>query len=180
MKRAKYLLFLTIIEIVAYICLLIFKVDLKPIWFSLLLLLIGIYSLFYAYFFRLDSEAYYGFLLIFISVVSTISFYKQFSFGLIYPAYILCFALSHFLVFVLFRQKIHLKLFAILFLICILIAGYKLNYLKLYSVLILVIAILALTVISAVFRLKKNLRRSKWKSFKHLEMVITKKKYLLT
>ena len=50
---------------------------------------------------------------------------------LFYPIYILCFAISHFAVFALFRQNIHLKLFAIFAIEGIMLVSYKMHILNL-------------------------------------------------
>ena len=163
MKNNRILFFFVLLEICTFLALVIFfeEVDIKSIWFSLLLVLIGIYSLLYAFLYSEDAEIYFGFLVLFIGIVSAIQFKLNYNFTTIYPAYIFCFAMGNLAVFVFFRQKIHLKLFAILFSISILIAGYKMNFLKLYQLLIVVGIIVILAIISSVFRLRKNLRRSK-------------------
>jgi len=134
-------------------------IKLNSIWFSVAMLCVGIYALIYSYLYKLDSELYYGVLNIMFAMATAYRFITDIKFMMFYPIYILCFAVAHLAVFVLFRQKIHFKLFAILFLECILLTSYKMNFLSLYVLLAINIIFLLFVAINGVYRLRKNLRR---------------------
>jgi len=163
LKKNKILLIFVLLEILFYIYFIVVQktINVNLVWFSLILILIGAYSLSYSLLYNMDSECYYGILLVLLGTCECLKQIKQIEFSSFYPIYILCFAFSNFAVFVLFRQNIHIKLFAILFSVGILIAGYKLDYLKLYQLLILIGVIVSNFILSILFRLRKNLRRIK-------------------
>ena len=75
--------------------------------------------------------------------------------------YILCFSLASFAVFVIFRQNIHFKLFAILTIQVILLVSYKMNYLNIWQVVFINALYLLTLLIRTIFRIRKNLRRVK-------------------
>ena len=161
MKRNRILVAFLLLEILSYIYLILQKKkDFTTVWFSILLIAIGLFSLLYFFLYKMDSELYFGTLICFIGMCSWLRLTYGISFNKFYMVYIFCFAFAHFAVFVFFRQKIHLKLFAILILQGILIAGYKFNYLKLYQVLLILISFIVFVLINLILRLKKNLRRN--------------------
>ena len=131
----------------------------SEIWFSVAMFLIGIYTLIYYKFFKLDSSLYYGVLLILLAVSTAYRHFSGLSFARGYPYYIACFAYAHFAVFVVFRQYIHCKIFAILGIEVILLMSYKINLLPLFALIAINVGFLALVAFNACIRVRRNLRR---------------------
>lgn len=153
-----------ILEIILYIICLNLKINnfsLNKIWFSISLMFIGIYAIFLTFCYNHDSTLYYGVLLIFISVASAFRFINKYSFAMFYPVYIICFGIASFAIFVVFRQKIHFKLFAFFTLEGIILLGYKIKLLSLWSLVAVNLIFLTLVAINISQRIIKNLRRVK-------------------
>lgn len=165
MKKNKILLAFAFLFLITYLILILFVningFYLKNIWFALVCFFIGTYSICYFIMFKMDSSLYYGSLLINISAVSLIRFIYNLPFKFIYPGYIACFSFASFAVFVFFRQKIHFKLFAFLFVEAILLIGYKIRYLNLFALLYINGLYLLYILVNAILRIKQNLRRVK-------------------
>ena len=163
MKKNSILLIFACTLVVAYVSLLFVSINgviIKEVWFSLACVFIGLYSLLYYAMFKLDSSLYYGTLVLGVGVASFFRHSFMYSFGYFYPVYFFCFALASFAVFAVFRQKIHFKLFAILFVECILLIVYKLNYLNFASLAIINGIYLIILGINAILRIRKNLKES--------------------
>ena len=163
MKKNKILLFFAILFTILFLSsmFIIFgEIKLREYWFSISCFFIGLYSLLYCSMYKLDSSFYYGALIINIAFCSFLQYYLKYNFNMFYPFYIFCFALASFAVFVLFRQKIHFKLFAILSIECILLIVYKLKYLNWWTLLIVNSLFIALIGINALFRINRNVKEN--------------------
>lgn len=163
MKKNKILLFFAIFCVILFIFSLFFEINnvsLKEYWFSIASVLIGQYSFIYFLMYKLDSSLYYSFLNSSIGISSFFQSVNEYSFVFYYPVYLLCFAISSFAVFVLFRQKIHFKLFAILTLEAILLIAYKIKILNLWQLLLINGLYLIFVLAEIVFRIKRNLKEN--------------------
>ena len=132
----------------------------KPLetWFSLAVVVLGLNCLLKSCFFNLDASLYLGSLLIFIGVASFLQTLFLFSIDIFYPWYIFSLAFASLMVFSLFRQKIHLKLFGIITLEVLILFMYK--YALLSKVVFYVINIMYLSLVALLFirTFKKNTR----------------------
>lgn len=181
MKKGKILLFTFIFECIIFTFCLFLKLEqfnVFELWFSLALFLIGIYSLIYSHMYTLDSCLYLGVLLICFAFATAYRYLTIMSFGDFYPIYFACFAFAHLSVFVMFRQNIHFKIFAILMIEVILLMSYKANLLSFLLLALINGMFLLFVVLKIILRAWKNLRRvSKWKIFQLQKMAIIKMRY---
>lgn len=162
MTKFKFLFLVFIVEVGVFATLVVFNLgELQELWFSLALLLIGAYSLIYSYLYKMDSSLYFGCLLIGLGFTTAYRHINEISFAQFYPIYIACFAFAHFAVFVVFRQNIHFKLFAILAIEAILLISYKIKILSLLALVLINVAYLIFVLINGAIRVRKNLRRVK-------------------
>lgn len=159
MKKNKILLGFAIFLTITYALLLMFK-TFREYWFGTISCFVGLYSLLYCIMYKLDSSLYYSTLVLGISATSFVQNYYNITASTFYPMYIMCFAMASFAVFVLFRQKIHFKLFAILFFECILLIAYKFNKISLLLLLTINTAYLLLVGINVLIRLRKNFKEN--------------------
>lgn len=163
-SKSKILIIVTIFELVSLVLSLFITIDgfeLKKIWFSNVLILIGIYALVYATMFQLDSSLYLGALLFSLGLTSGVRFVGDYTFNHLYSTYLFCFAFADLAVFALFRQNIHFKLFAILFIQAILLVSYKTRALNVYALIAINVALAMVVIISLIYRVRKNLRSKK-------------------
>jgi len=164
MKKNKILLFFAIFALILFIFSFFINLNgiiFKYFWFSTSIFLIGLYALLYCSLYKLDSSLYYGVLLVSLSFIIFVQMLYAINIYFYYPYYILCFALASFAVFVLFRQNIHFKLFAILTAEVILLIVYKMNKLNIWQLIAINGIYLTFVIVNSIFRLKKNLRRVK-------------------
>lgn len=164
MKKSNFLLLSFIVLLLTYVGLMFVSINnftLNKIWFSLSLMFIGIYALIYAFSYKLDSCTYYGILLICFAFITIYRYFSEIEFFNFYPLYIFCFSFAHLSVFVLFRQNIHFKLFAFLFLEVILLSSYKMQLINFWLMFAINVVLLGLFAINYLYRLRKNLRRHK-------------------
>lgn len=127
-------------------------------WFSLAILILGFNSLLKSWFWELDSSLFIGSMLIFIGVASLIQNFFMFDIENFYPWYIFSLSFASIMVFSIFRQKTHLKLFVISCLEVIILFIYKARLLP--NILFYVINTLYLLFILTLFirSYKKNTR----------------------
>lgn len=164
MKKNKILFLTAIFLLTIFIWSLFAKVNdvqLKNYWFGISILLIGTYTLIYYLLYGLDSSLYYGCLIFLIGNAVLCQNFLEIPTNIFYPAYILCFSLSSFAVFAIFRQKIHFNLFAILLVEVILLISYKIDYLNIWQIMIINGIYITIILIRSIFRVRKNLRRVK-------------------
>ena len=132
MKRTIILRYFNIITFLCYLgTLAYFFIIGKPleIWFSVGVIILGFNSLLKSWFFQLDSSLYIGSMLIFIGIASLIQNFFMIDLSFFYPWYIFSLAFASLMVFSIFRQKIHFKLFVIVCLEVIILLIYKLRLL---------------------------------------------------
>lgn len=161
MKRTIILRYFSIFSILCYVAVLAYSFivgNFLEEWFSLAVLLLGFNSLLKSWFFELDSSLYIGSVFIFIGVSFLIQNFFLFSLSEFYPWYIFSLAFGSLMVFSIFRQKIHFKLFVIVCLEVIILFIYKLGWLP--KVLFYVINTLYLLFILMLFiiSIRKNTR----------------------
>lgn len=143
------------ILLISYIIILI-SFNLYNIWFSMALIFISIPTLIECAFFKLDSKLWFGSFLMFCGVFGVIKTILGLSFSFVYPMYILIVGLSSFLVFAIFRQNIHLKVFVISFFEVLLLGIYKFAYVTLIEFWLLQIAFLLFISSRLLIRAKIN------------------------
>lgn len=132
MKRTIILRYFNIITFLCYLgTLAYFFIIGKPleIWFSVGVIILGFNSLLKSWFFQLDSSLYIGSMLIFIGIASLIQNFFMIDLSFFYPWYIFSLGFASLMVFSIFRQKIHFKLFVIVCLEVIILLIYKLRLL---------------------------------------------------
>lgn len=156
----KITIFLKILNFILFIiyCVGLSLFNFKTIWFSFFITLLSIPILIKSAYFVQDSKLWLGTFLLFSGILG---FYKTFynlPLKLIYPMYILIFGLSSFIVFAIFRQNIHLKVFVICLLEVILLGIYKFAYVNLMEFLFIQIALIIFVVTSLLIRAKINTR----------------------
>ncbi len=131
---------------------------LKEIWFSLALLFLSFPTLIKSAFFVQDSKLWIGSFLLFTSIFNMYKHFYGLEFKLIYPIYILIFGISSFLVFAIFRQNIHLKVFVICVFEVILLSIYKFAYINLFEFVFVQICFLFFVLANLLIRAKINTR----------------------
>ncbi len=113
----------------------------QRVWFSSALVLVSIMLLFRSAIFVQDSKLWLG---SFSLLSGVFGVYKQFygiNLFMTYPVYIFIFGLSSLIVFAIFRQNIHLKVFVICSLEVLLLGVYKFAYVNFLEFLFLQIAL---------------------------------------
>lgn len=161
MTKNKFLLIVFLMLLAIYVSILFVKVNninLNKFWYGFAIFFIGLYALIYFNVYRLDSSLYYGVLLTFIGAAITLKFVNL-QIMKILPLYLISFAFAHLSNFVVFKQNIHLKIFAILFLQIILIVSYKTKILNINLFLMLSGIFIFLLMVGLIYRFVKNLRR---------------------
>lgn len=132
--------------------------DLHNIWFSLALILISIPTMIESGVFKLDSKLWLGSFLIMCGVFGICKTILNLQLQDFYPIYILIFGLSSFLVFAIFRQNIHLKVFVISFCEVLLLSIYKFAYVSLLEFWFVQIALILFVSSNLLVRAKINTR----------------------
>ena len=132
----------------------------KPIeeWFSLAILILGFNSLLKSWFWELDSSLFIGSMLIFIGVASLIQNFFMFDIENFYPWYIFSLSFASIMVFSIFRQKIHFKLFVIVCLEVIILFIYKLGWLPKIFFYVINTLYLLFIVMLFIISIRKNTR----------------------
>ncbi len=153
-------IFLKILNFVLFLtyCLSLTMFNFKTVWFSLFITLVSIPILIKSAYFVQDSKLWLGTFLLFTGIFG---FYKTFyglSLKLVYPMYILIFGLASFIVFAIFRQNIHLKVFVICLLEVVLLGIYKFAYITLLEFWFIQIALVIFVLTSLLVRAKINTR----------------------
>ena len=137
---------------------LITLLNLNKVWFSLALILISIPILIKSMYYVLDSKLWFGSFLLLCGVFGVFKTFYGLEFTFIYPIYILIFGLSSFLVFAIFRQNIHLKVFVICFFEVVLLSIYKFAYISLTEFCFIQAAFLIFVLTNMLVRAKINTR----------------------
>lgn len=136
-----------------------FGIDFSDVWFSLALVFLSLPVFVRSIYFKSDSSLWVSSLLIWCGISGIFKNAFLIDMSLFYPAYIFSLSFASFVVFLFFRQKIHLKLFALILFEVIILVSYKLNYIP--SVVFLFANISYCTIIAVWFvvRLLINTRR---------------------
>ena len=121
-------------------------------WFTVALLFVGIYLLIKSWFFRSDSSLYLGSLILALSCFNLLLRYFNLDLSNYWNFYVLIFAISSLLLFVVFKSKFHLKLGFILLLFFVIFSLYVANFISLIVLLLLC----ALNVLLGLFLLLKK------------------------
>lgn len=161
MKRTIILRYFNIFSFLCYFSILAyFFIIGKPIeeWFSIGVLILGFNSLLKSWFFELDSSLFIGSMLIFIGVASFIQNFFLFNLSEFYPWYIFSLAFASLMVFSIFRQKIHFKLFVIVCLEVIILFIYKLGWLPKIFFYVINTLYLLFIVMLFIISIRKNTR----------------------
>lgn len=127
-------------------------------WFSVSLIFISISLLVRSICFVQDSKLWFGSFLLFVGIFGIFTYFYNLPFKLTYPIYILIFGFSSFLVFAIFRQNIHLKVFVLCFFEVLLLSIYKFAYLTLLEFCILQTFYLLFVISKLFVRAKINTR----------------------
>lgn len=157
MKVSILLKIVDVILIGLYVALM-FMPAFQKIWFSTALVLVAIILLLASAFFVQDSKLWLGSLLMLSGVFGV---YKQFyGFNLfnVYPVYIFIFGLASLIVFVIFRQNIHLKVFVICSVEVVLLGIYKFAYVNLWEFIFLQVALVLFVLTNMAKRANINTR----------------------
>lgn len=128
MKRTIILRYVNLASILGYAAVLAYFIIINQpfeIWFSAAVSLLGINVLLKGWFFELDSCMYLASFLIFVGIASYIQDFFMIDAAVFYPWYIFALAFASLMVFSIFRQKIHLKLFVIVCIEVLLLFLYK-------------------------------------------------------
>ena len=110
-----------------------------------------------AYFVQ-DSKLWLGSFLMFIAIFNIYVHFYGLSFENIYPVYILIFGLSSFLVFAIFRQNIHLKVFVICIFEVLLLSIYKFAYITIIEFIFIQVLFILFVITNMLVRAKINTR----------------------
>ena len=137
---------------------LITMTPLKRAWFSIFMIFFSIPLFFKSAFFVQDSKLWAGCFLLLCGTFGVYLNLYDLPLSVYYPIYILIFGLSSFIVFALFRQNIHLKVFVLCFLQVLLLCIYKFAYISLIDFIILQIAFALFVLTRLLIRAKINTR----------------------
>lgn len=137
---------------------LIFFPAFQKIWFSTALVFVAISLLLRSAFFVQDSKLWLGSFFMLCGVFGVYKTFYGINLSIIYPIYILIFGLASFIVFVIFRQNIHLKVFVICSLEVLLLGVYKFAYVSLWEFIFLQVALLLFVSLNMAKRANINTR----------------------
>ena len=127
-------------------------------WFSLFILFLSITLLIKSAFFVQDSKLWFGSFLLFVAIFNIYIHFYNLRLAIVYPLYILIFGLSSFLVFAVFRQNIHLKVFVICLFEVILLDIYKFDYINMIEFIFIQVAFILFILTNMLVRAKINTR----------------------
>ncbi len=137
---------------------LMFTPAFQKIWFSTALVFVAVMLLLRSAFFVQDSKLWLG---SFLMICGVFGVYQQFygiNMSIIYPIYIFIFGLASLIVFAIFRQNIHLKVFVICSLEVLLLGIYKFAYVNLWEFVFLQVALLLFVLSNLAKRANINTR----------------------
>ena len=157
MKITIYLKYLELALIFLY-GVLLFIPNIRTIWFSTFLIMSSIPLFIKSLYFLQDSKLWLASLLLQFGIFGVLCQNFKLTIDMIYPMYVLIFGFSSFLVFVIFRQKIHLKVFVICVLEVVLLGIFKFEYISLVEFLFLQIVFLTYIIFKLLERLIINFR----------------------
>lgn len=132
--------------------------SLRDVWFSVWLILVSFPLLVRSACFVQDSKLWLGSFLLFCGIFNLYCNFYDLPLKTVYPVYIFIFGLASLLVFAIFRQNIHLKVFGICFFEVVLLGIYKFAYITLIEFLFIQIAFLLFVIFKLLVRAKINTR----------------------
>ena len=160
----KFLFFVVLIEFLVFLGVFVFVqlnyYSFENSWFYYILLFIAVCEYSRAFYLNLDSSLFLGSILFFVGWTGIVKDILNIPFSYIYPLYIFAFAFASFMNYTFFRQNIHLKIFAIISVLVIILILYKLNILSFITTIILLSAYLLFLIIVIRFVWRKNQRRT--------------------
>lgn len=137
-----------------------FLYSLENAWFFYAILFISITQFSRAFYLKLDSSFYIASLLLFLGFVGIIQYVFLLKLKDIYPLYIFSVPFASFMVFVFFRQNIHLKIFAILSGLVLILYIYKVNIISNFVFTICISLYLLFILVMLHYSWRKNQRRT--------------------
>ena len=164
MKRTYIFRGVTLFLFVRYFALLILsffieEIDFYQFWFSSLLIVLGLSSLTRFLCYKIDSSLYVGVLLTLFGAFGVLNYYFLFAIPLLIALYLGGISFASLSIFIVFRQKFHLKVFAFFALCVILLVLYSEKLLALWAFVGLISACLIFALIGVVFSVKSNTRK---------------------
>ncbi len=136
----------------------LFNIELRQVWFSLFILFLSIPILIKSAYFVQDSKLWLGSFLLFIAIFNIYVHFYGLRFSFVYPVYILIFGLSSFLVFAIFRQNIHLKVFVICVFEVLLLSIFKFAYITTFEFVFIQVIFVLFVITNMLVRAKINTR----------------------
>lgn len=164
MKRTYIFRGVTLFLFVRYFALLILsffieEIDFYQFWFSSLLIVLGLSNLTRFLCYKIDSSLYVGVLLTLFGAFGVLNYYFLFAIPLLIALYLGGISFASLSIFIVFRQKFHLKVFAFFALCAILLVLYSEKLLALWAFVGLISACLIFALIGVVFSVKSNTRK---------------------
>ena len=164
MKRTYIFRGVTLFLFVRYFALLILsffieEIDFYQFWFSGLLIVLGLSNLTRFLCYKIDSSLYVGVLLTLFGAFGVLNYYFLFTIPLLIALYLGGISFASLSIFIVFRQKFHLKVFAFFALCAILLVLYSEKLLALWAFVGLISACLIFALIGVVFSVKSNTRK---------------------
>ncbi len=137
---------------------LMFTSAFQKIWFSTSLVFMSVLLLLRSAFFVQDSKLWLGSFLMLCGVFGVYRQFYDMNLFIIYPIYILIFGLASLIVFAIFRQNIHLKVFVLSILEVLLLSIYKFAYVNLWEFVFLQVALVLFVLTNLAKRANINTR----------------------
>ena len=164
MKRTYIFRGVTLFLFVRYFALLILsffieEIDFYQFWFSSLLIVLGLSNLTRFLCYKIDSSLYVGVLLTLFGAFGVLNYYFLFAIPLLIALYLGGISFASLSIFIVFRQKFHLKVFAFFALCAILLVLYSENLLALWAFISLISVCLIFALIGIIFSIKSNTRK---------------------
>ncbi len=164
MKRTYVFRGVTLFLFVRYFALLtlsffIGEIDFYQFWFSGFLVALGLSNLTRFLCYKIDSSLYLGAVLTLFGACGVLNYYFSFNVALLIALYLGGISLASLSIFIVFRQKFHLKVFAFFALCAILLVLYSEKLLALWAFISLISVCLIFALIGIIFSIKSNTRK---------------------
>lgn len=164
MKRTYVFRGVTLFLFVRYFALLtlsffIEEIDFYQFWFSGFLIVLGFLNLTRFLCYKIDSSLYLGAVLTLFGACGVLNYYFSFNLALLIALYLGGISFASLSIFIVFRQKFHLKVFVFFALCGILLVLYSEKLLALWAFITLISACFIFALIGVVFSIKSNTRK---------------------
>lgn len=159
MKISILIKILKAIFLMLYLAILVIFPILQNVWFSIFLIFVSILLNIKATYFKYDSKLWLGSFLFFNGAFNIFKYFEGLKLEDVYMIYILIFGIASLHVFVVFRQKIHLKVFVFSAIEVLLLGILKFTYFSKFEFWYLQIMFLVYTALKLASRLVNNFRR---------------------